>query len=112
MAESDIYPGHLSSAIVDTAHQLAEFYLEAGDTAGTRWAVQRAWLADPHRGDDAPWIDLMRAMHQDGSTAGLRSLLGELLQAREAEVPEDLAPATYTWIRQLLPDPISAGVSG
>ena len=75
LSESDIYPGHVSSAIVDTAHQLAELYLDAGDTAGARWAVQRAWLTDPHRGDDEPWHDLMRAASAEGHTAELRNLL-------------------------------------
>jgi hypothetical protein len=108
LAESEIYPGHLTSAVVDTAHQLAELYLDAGDTAGVRWAVQRAWLADPMRGDDAPWIDLMRSLHLDRRTAELRNLFGELLQAREAEVPEELTPDTYNWLRQLMPDLLAA----
>ncbi|MEU8284133.1 LysM peptidoglycan-binding domain-containing protein [Micromonospora sp. NPDC048905] len=108
LPESDIYPGHITSAVVDTAHELAELYLEAGDPAGARWAVQRAWLADPERGDDGPWHDIMRAAHAEGHTAELRNLLGELMRAREAEVPEDLAPVTYALLRELLPDLLSA----
>ncbi|GGM23787.1 LysM peptidoglycan-binding domain-containing protein [Dactylosporangium sucinum] len=108
LPESDIYPGHLVSAIVDTAHELAELYLDAGDTTGARWAVQRAWLADPHRGDDEPWRDVMRAAHAEGHTAELRNLLAELIRAREAEVPEDLAPDTYAWLRPLLPGLLGA----
>ncbi|MEU8314997.1 LysM peptidoglycan-binding domain-containing protein [Micromonospora sp. NPDC049033] len=108
LPESDIYPGHLTSAIVDTAHELAEFYLDAGDITGARWAVQQAWLADPERGDDGPWHDIMRAAHAEGHTAELRNLLGELMRVREAEVPEDLAPVTYALLRELLPDLLAA----
>lgn len=111
LPESDIYPGHLTSAIVDTAHELAELYLDAGDTTGARWAVQQAWLADPERGDDGPWHDVMRAAHSEGHTAELRNLLGELMRVREAEVPEDLTPATYALLRELLPDLLAASTS-
>ncbi|GIJ12241.1 LysM peptidoglycan-binding domain-containing protein [Micromonospora andamanensis] len=104
LAESDIYPGHITSAIVDTAHRLATMYLDASDTTNARWAVQQAWAADPHRGDDGPWHDLMRAAYIEGHSAELRNLLGELMSAREAEVPEDLAPDTYAWLLHLLPD--------
>ena len=112
LPESDIYPGHITSAIVDTAHELAELYLEAGDPTGARWAVQQAWLADPERGDDAPWHDIMRAAHAEGHTAELRNLLGELMRVREAEVPEDLTPVTYALLRELLPDLLAASSSG
>ncbi|MEU4472438.1 LysM peptidoglycan-binding domain-containing protein [Micromonospora sp. NPDC023888] len=108
LPESDIYPGHITSAVVDTAHQLAELYLDAGDPTGARWAVHRAWLADPERGDDGPWHDIMRAAHAEGHTAELRNLLGELMRTREAEVPEDLTPVTYALLRELLPDLLSA----
>ncbi|WBC05304.1 LysM peptidoglycan-binding domain-containing protein [Micromonospora sp. WMMA1976] len=111
LPESDIYPGHLTSAIVDTAHELAELYLDAGDPTGARWAVQQAWLADPERGDDGPWHDIMRAAHSEGHTAELRNLLGELMRVREAEVPEDLTPATYALLRELLPDLLTASTS-
>ena len=46
----------------------------------------------------------MRAAH----TAELRNLLGELMRARDAEVPEDLTPETYAWLRRLLPDLLGA----
>ncbi|RQX02839.1 peptidoglycan-binding protein [Micromonospora arida] len=108
LPESDIYPGHITSAVVDTAHELAELYLEAGDPTGARWAVQQAWLADPERGDDGPWHDIIRAAHIEGHTAELRNLLGELMRTREAEVPEDLTPVTYALLRELLPDLLSA----
>lgn len=36
---TDIHPRHIASAIVDTANRLAALYLQAGDTAGARWAL-------------------------------------------------------------------------
>ncbi len=104
LPESDIYPPHIVSAIVDTAHELARLYLDADDTINARWAVHRAWLADPYRGDDELWHDIMRAEYVDGHAAELRHLLAELMRARDAEVPEDLQPATYEMLRALLPD--------
>jgi hypothetical protein len=50
----------------------------------------------------------MRAAHTDRHTAELRSLLGQLMAAREAEVPEDLNKDTYAWLRALLPDLLGA----
>jgi hypothetical protein len=50
----------------------------------------------------------MRAAHIDGHSAELRNLLGELMHARDAEVPEDLNPDTYAWLTALLPDVLSA----
>lgn len=101
LAESDIHPDHLVATIVDTAHQLAERCLAGGDPGGARWAVQQAWLADPDRGYDQPWRDLLRAEHADGQTGRLRTVLAELMEIRDAERPEDLSPATYrlvsTW---------------
>ncbi|WP_239089269.1 AfsR/SARP family transcriptional regulator [Micromonospora gifhornensis] len=89
---SDVQPHNLASAIVDTAHQLVNLYLEAGDTSGARWAVERAWIADPARLDDHPWLDAMRVAHADNRSAELRALLDDLVRTREVEVPEDLPP--------------------
>lgn len=66
LIESSIYPGHMVSAVVDVAHELAAIYLDAGESAQARWAVQQAWLADPDRVDDEPWRDIMHAAHLDG----------------------------------------------
>jgi hypothetical protein len=98
VAESDIYPDHLIAAIVDTAHQLAEWCLAAGDPAGARWAAQQAWLVDNDRSYDQPWRDLLRAEHADGHTDRLRAVLSELMEVRQAEAPEDLSPDTYRLI--------------
>ena len=102
LGESDINPPHILAVIVDTAHHLAQLYLEAGDTAGARWAVHQSWIADPDRGHDEPWLDLMHAEHIDGNRAELRQLGEQLLRARDAEVPEDLAPATFREMDGLL----------
>ena len=67
-----------------------------------------AWQADPTRGDDHPWQDLMRAVHADGRTAELRNLLDELVRTRDAEYPEDLPPDTYALLQNLLPDVLGA----
>lgn len=98
LAESDLRPDHLVATIVDTAHELAERCLAAGDPAGARWAVQQAWLADPERSYDLPWQDLLRAEHADGRTDQLRAVLAELMELRGVESPAELAPDTYRLI--------------
>ena len=62
-------------------------------------------------GDDELWRDIMRAEYVDGHSAELRQLLGELMQAREAEVPEDLSKDTYAWLRSLMPDILGASAN-
>ncbi|MEV2240155.1 peptidoglycan-binding protein [Micromonospora sp. NPDC049891] len=106
---SDVQPHNLASAVVDTAHQLVDLYLAVGDTTGARWAVERAWLADPARLDDHPWIDAMRVARADGRSAELRALLDDLVRTREAEVPEDLSPDTYAAVHELVGDLLRAG---
>jgi nucleoid-associated protein YgaU len=104
LPESDLHPDHLLATIVDTAHQLAELSLAAGDPAGARWAVRQAWLADTGRGYDQPWQDLLRAAHADGRTGELRAVLAELMELRDAEAPEDLSPDTYRLISHWPPN--------
>jgi hypothetical protein len=109
LPSSSIQPHHLASAIVDTAHQLVNLYLDAGDTMAARWAVEQAWLADPDRLDDHPWIDLMRITATEGHTSELRTLVGQLVDARDLEVPEELAPDTYAEINRLAGDLLRVG---
>jgi hypothetical protein len=109
LAGSDVQPHNLASAIVDTAHELVDWYLAAGDTAGARWAMERAWLADPARLDDHAWIDAMRVARADGRAAELRALFDDLVDARKAEVPEDLLPQTYAAVCELLGDLLRVG---
>jgi hypothetical protein len=106
---SGIQPHHLAAAIVDTAHQLVALYLEAADTPAARWAVDQAWLADPERLDDHPWLDLMRITAAEGHTSELRSLVDQLIETREVEVPEDLTPDTYRQINHLAGDLLRVG---
>lgn len=100
---SDIDPDHLIAAIVDTAHELAQLYLSRGDTTGARWAVDKAWQADPDRNYDQPWHDLLRIHAHEGHLAELQACVHELMRLREAEVEEDLDPAIYTLLQKILP---------
>ena len=92
---------HVLAVTVDAAHQLAQHYLKAGDTAGARWAVQQAWTADPDHIDDAPWVDLIEADQIDGNRAAMHQLRDDLVAFRGYEVPEDLPPATFQAIEDL-----------
>ena len=101
---SSIPPHHIASAVVDTAHQLVTLCLDSGDTTTARWAVEQAWVADPDRVDDHPWVDLMRIHHADGHRSEMRTLLEQLIEARGVEVPEELSPATFRAIDELAGD--------
>ncbi|MBC8093437.1 MAG: hypothetical protein H7Y15_16160 [Pseudonocardia sp.] len=92
---SDINPDHLTAAIVDTAHHLTDLALHAGDTTTARWAAEHAWLADIDHNSDITWRDMIRTAAADGNHAELHQLINDLMTARDAEVPEDLDPATY-----------------
>ena len=107
---SEIQPHHLASAVVDTAHRLVDLCLDGGDIIGARWAVDQAWLADPDRSSDIAWRDLLRVAAAEGNTAELDHILGELMQTREAEVPEDLDKETYRLLCDLMPERMRAGV--
>ena len=89
---------------MDTAHELAELCLQADDAVGVRWAIRQAWLADPLRGYDQPWRDLMLAQHHDGQPDQVRATFAELMGLRDAEVPEDLAPETFQLSIGLMPE--------
>jgi hypothetical protein len=106
---TSIQPHHIASAIVDTAHQLVTLCLDAGDTTAARWAVEQAWVADPERLDDHPWLDLMRITAADGHNSELRTLVGQLVEAREVEVPEELSPDTYREVDRLAGDLLRMG---
>jgi hypothetical protein len=107
---SEIQPHHLAAAVVDTAHRLVELCLDGGDISGARWAVDQAWLADPERASDIAWRDLLRVAAAEGNSAELDQLLGELMNARDAEVPEDLDRETYRLLYDLMPERMRAGV--
>jgi nucleoid-associated protein YgaU len=107
---SEIQPHHLAAAVVDTAHRLVELCLDGGDITGARWAVDQAWLADAARASDIAWRDLLRVAAAEGNTAELDQLLGELMTARDAEVPEDLDRDTYRLLCDLMPERMRAGI--
>jgi hypothetical protein len=100
---SPVQPELILTGVVDTAHQLADLSLATGDLDTARWAVQQAWLADPHRRDDHPWRDLLRIAHAAGDQAQVRAVVADLLRWRDAEHPDELAPATRQLIHSLLP---------
>jgi hypothetical protein len=95
-------PMHILAVTVDTAHQLAQLYLADGDTASARWAIDQAWIADPDRIDDPPWIDLIEAELVDGNRQAMQQRRDELVAFRGLEVPEDLPPQTYQAIEELI----------
>ena len=103
IGDSDIAPGRLIATIAGIAHRVAEHHLAVGDPAIARWAIDRAWLADPERSFDDLWHDRMQAEHQAGNTVALQQLVNEYLASNEAEVPEDLPTPIYNRIRALLP---------
>jgi hypothetical protein len=103
LSDSEIAPTHLVAAIVDTAHELVELCLADDDVAGARWALERAWLADPERHEDQPWRDAMRIAHADGRDSELKALIQNLLTQRDVDVPEELDPETYRLVQRLMP---------
>ncbi|WP_430786875.1 LysM peptidoglycan-binding domain-containing protein [Actinoplanes sp. G11-F43] len=105
LPDSDIAPTHLVAAIVDTAHQLINLCLAADDITGARWALERAWHADPDRHEAQPWRDAMRIAHADGRDAELKALLHDLMRHVDAADTEDLDPGTYQLVRRLMPYP-------
>jgi hypothetical protein len=107
---SPIQPELILAGIVDTAHQLVELSLAAGDPATARWAVSQAWLADARRSDDHPWRDLLRIAHAEGDHESIREIVAELLRWRDAEHPDELSRATRRLIQSLLVEqPTGAG---
>jgi hypothetical protein len=97
----------IAHAVVDVAHDLAIRLLVAGDPAAARWAAEQAQLADD--ADDRPFCDLMTAAHAEGKTAEVRGLLNRLMRLHEADVEEDLPPATFELVNRLLYLPPAAG---
>ncbi|WP_203927921.1 LysM peptidoglycan-binding domain-containing protein [Virgisporangium ochraceum] len=104
LPNSDIQPHHLTSAVVDAAHRLVELCLASGGTAGARWAVERAWTADRYRTSDITWRDMLRVAAADGNTAELQQTVTDLMESRDAEVPEDLDSETYQTLCEVAPD--------
>jgi len=51
----------------------------------------------------------MSAAHAEGKTAEVRGLLNRLMRLHEADVEEDLPPATFELVNRLLYLPPAAG---
>jgi hypothetical protein len=98
---SGISPHLLVAAVHDTAHQLVMHHLDGGDIPTAWWAAGRAWLAEPDP-PDGSWLDLMRVCAAAGHTGELHALTDQLVRTRGLEVPEDLPPATYRVIDNLI----------
>lgn len=89
--------------IVDTAHELVDIALAAGDTALARHAAEQARSVDIDVAFDQPLTDLMRVAHAEDNRAELELHALMLLDARGFEVPEELAPDSFTVLNELLP---------
>lgn len=89
--------------IIDTAHELVDIALAAGDTARARRAAERARDIDIDVAFDRPLTDLMRIAHAEDNRAELELHAAVLLDARGFDVPEDLAPDSFAILNELLP---------
>lgn len=89
--------------VVDTAHELVDIALAAGDPALARRAAERARTVDVDVAFDRPLTDLMRVAHAEDNQAELELYGSILLDARGFEVPEELAPESFTVLNELLP---------
>ena len=92
-------PGYL----VDTAHELVDLALTNGDTELARWAAETARSLDIDGIFDRPLTDLMRVAHASGHTSQMERYARILLDAREADIIEDLPPETFTVLNELMP---------
>jgi hypothetical protein len=99
---SELDPTVIVPAIADLAHHVAQHYLNVGDTATARWAIDQAWLADPDRGFDDLWHDRMHVEHQAGRTAALNQIVEAYREHCEVDVLEELPTPVYNRIRALL----------
>jgi hypothetical protein len=89
--------------IVDTAHELVDIALAAGDTTTARRAAEQARMVDSDVAYDRPLIDLMRIAHAEDNQSELELHASVLLDARGFDVPEELAPDSFTVLNELLP---------
>jgi nucleoid-associated protein YgaU len=94
---------HLPGFVAETATELVDLALAAGDFELAEWAATTALAADPYRTEDRPLLDLMRIAHARGDQAALERHARQLLTDADAEVPEDLPPHTFATFNQLLP---------
>lgn len=89
--------------IVDTAHELVDIALGSGDTATARRAAEHSRLVDVDVAFDRPLTDLMRVAHAEDNRSELELYAAILLDARGFDVPEELAPDSFTVLNELMP---------
>ena len=89
--------------IVDTAHELVDIALATGELDLARRAAERARVVDVDVAFDRPLTDLMRIAHAEDNRAELELYGSILLDARGFDVPEELAPESFTILNELLP---------
>lgn len=89
--------------LVDAAHELVDLALAAGDTATARRAAERARLVDVDVAFDRPLTDLMRIAHAEDNRSELELYAAVLLDARGFDVPEELAPDSFSVLHELMP---------
>jgi hypothetical protein len=89
--------------LVDAAHELVDIALAAGDTATARRAAEQARMVDVDVVYDRPLIDLMRVAHAEDNRSELELYASVLLDARGFDVPEELAPDSFTVLNDRLP---------
>jgi DNA-binding SARP family transcriptional activator len=75
----------MEATVIDAAHRLAEFCLDAGDTEGAYWAVRQGLRAAP--GNEQLYRDQMRAADAAGDVSGVEAVWRELARMAE-EDPE------------------------
>ena len=89
--------------LVDAAHELVDLALAAGDTATARRAAEQARLVDIDVAFDRPLTDLMRIARAEDNRSELELYAAVLLDARGFDVPEELAPDSFSVLHELLP---------
>ena len=91
----------IPSAVIDTAHSLAQILLEDGDADGV---VKVARLAlDVDRYDERPWRDLLQAHELRGEHRQIALLVEQLQELLEVELDDELQPETAELIERLAP---------
>ena len=89
--------------IIDTAHELVDIALAAGDLARARRAAEHARTVDADVAFDQPLTDLMRIAHAEDNRAEMELYATVLLDARGFDVPEELAPDSFAVLNDLMP---------
>jgi DNA-binding SARP family transcriptional activator len=91
---------HMTAAVIDAAHALAEELLATGEPGAARDVARTAQLVDRH--DERPWRDLLRAEAALGRPRKVREHVRDLMQVLDVEVADQLMPETAELIKHLL----------